>query len=152
MGDREEDTFVSWWMNPQASAMGWPTSFQDVAGEGLEISLVMACCCEVPWNLNLRGISWVTESLSDIGLCKGGYPFIQEWWVPGVTPVTSTALRAANIIWWGPFQLGWSTFLLIFYVSYFFNWVELPWQKYSVSIYVHENLLFFKVKNNIFKY
>jgi hypothetical protein len=36
----------------------------------------------------------------------------------GVTPVTLTVLRAANITRWGPIQLGWSSFFLIFYVSY----------------------------------
>jgi hypothetical protein len=45
--------------------------------------------------------------------------------------------------------------ILFFYPDnvFFFNWVELPWQKYIISIYVPENVLFKKkVKTTIFKY
>jgi hypothetical protein len=62
-----------------------------------------------------------------------------------VIPATFTAVRVANITIWEHIQMGWSSSFLIFYLSYlFFNLVELPWQQYTVSMYVQENLLLLK--------
>jgi hypothetical protein len=121
---------MSWQVNPQAPTMHWPTNFQEVAGAGLELSQVIACCCGVLWNLNFSGLvgSWmVCHSLVSVGTAAF---FIWDWWIQVVIPVILIATGVANITRWILVQLGWSG---SFYQSFthtispgWWGWVQLP--------------------------
>jgi hypothetical protein len=79
------------------------------------------------------------------------------WWIQGAITATLTVvgvvekITTRGVLQWG-FN-GWIFYLFIFtQCLFFFNWVELLWQQYTVSVYLQENLLLKKVKTTIFKY